>query len=208
MPRQIRDLTHTNLDDVLRPCRGCVFWEYAPVDRALTLGEQAADFEKEAWCSEVTLVQGSCGKVAYVDGVAAGYALCGSEEIFQGAEVFPLRISKDSLFLATMRIDERFVGAGIGKALMHAVLKEAKARGKRAVEAYGDRGWQHPACILPATFLEAVGFRVKREHPRFPLYRLDIGSIAKLQENVEAAVEKLLESLFQPEPATQPRPGG
>jgi len=207
MAREIKDLTHTNIDDLPRPCRGCVFWEYAPTDRALTLGEHSADFEKEAWCSEVTLVHHSAGKVVYVNGAPAGFALCGPQDIFHGAEVFPLRISKDALFLATMRIDEDYTGWGVGKALMHAVLKEAKTRGKRAVEAYGDRGWQHPACILPATFLEAVGFRVKREHPRFPLYRLDIGSIAKLQENVEAAVEKFLETLFTPEPTAQPRAG-
>ncbi|HEX9711842.1 MAG TPA: GNAT family N-acetyltransferase [Actinomycetota bacterium] len=205
MGREIRDLTHTNIDDLPRPCRGCVFWEYAPADRALTLGEHSADFEKEAWASEVSLVHGSCGKVAYVDGRPAGFALYGAQEMFHGAEVFPLRISKDALFLATLRIDDGYTGSGVGKALMHAVLKDAKARGKRAVEAYGDRRWEHPACIIAAGFLEAVGFRVKRDHPRFPLYRLDIGSIAKMTENVEAAVEKFLETLFAPEPAVEQR---
>jgi len=63
MARQIRDLTNTTLDDVPRPCRGCVFWEYAPADRALTLGAHDADFEKEAWVSDVSLVHGAAGKV-------------------------------------------------------------------------------------------------------------------------------------------------
>lgn len=208
MARQIRDLTHTNIDDVPRPCRGCVFWEYAPADRALTLGAHDADFEKEAWCSEVSLVYGSCGKIVYVDGRPAGFALCGPQEMFHGADVFPLRISRDALFLAMMRILPEASGRGVGKALMHAVLKEAKARGKRAVECYGDRAWQHEACILPGAFLEAVGFRVKRDHPRFPLYRLDIGSLAKMTKNVEAAVEAFLESVFSPEPAGQRAPSG
>lgn len=205
MGRQIRDLTHTNIDDVPRPCRGCVFWEYAPADRALTLGAHDADFEKEAWTSEVSLVSGSCGKVCYVDGRPAGFALFGAQEMFHGADVFPLRISKDALFLAMMRVLPEHGGRGIGKALVHAVLKEAKARGKKAVEAYGDRAWQHEACILPAAFLELVGFRVKRDHPRFPLYRIDLGSLAKMSKNVEAAVEAFLESVFAqaPEPATQ-----
>ena len=44
-----------------------MFWEYAPADRALTLGAHDADFEKEAWASEVALMHGSsfegdCGK--------------------------------------------------------------------------------------------------------------------------------------------------
>ncbi|MCA1830817.1 MAG: GNAT family N-acetyltransferase [Actinomycetota bacterium] len=201
MPREIRDLTHTNVDDIPRPCRGCVFWEYAPADRALTLGAHDADFEKEAWTSEQALVYGSSGKIAYVDGGVAGYALCGAPEAFHGADVFPLRISRDALFLATIRILPEYSGRGVGKALVHAVLKEAKARGKRAVEAYGDRQWKHEACILPAVFLEVVGFRVKREHQRFPLYRLDIGSLAKHRQNIEAAVEAFLESVFAEQPA-------
>ncbi len=169
MARQIRDLTNTTLDDVPRPCRGCVFWEYAPADRALTLGAHDADFEKEA-------------------------------------DVFPLRISRDALFLAMVRILPDAAGRGVGKALVHSVLKEAKARGKRAVECYGDRGWQHEACIVPAAFLEAIGFRVKREHPRFPLYRIDLGSLAKASKNVEAAVEAFLENLFNNEPAVGKAP--
>jgi GNAT superfamily N-acetyltransferase len=199
-------LTHTNIDDVPRPCRGCVFWEYAPADRALTLGAHDADFEKEAWASEVSLVHGSCGKVCYVDGAPMGYALCGTQEMFHGADVFPLRISRDALFLATMRVLPEAAGMGIGKALVQAVLKEAKTRGKKAVEAYGDRAWQHEACILPGAFLEAIGFRVKREHPRFPLYRLDLGSLAKHRKNVEAAVEAFLESVFAQEPTTAKSP--
>jgi GNAT superfamily N-acetyltransferase len=199
MARQIRDLTHTNVDDVPRPCRGCVFWEYAPADRALTLGPHDADFEKEAWCSEQALVDGSSGKVCYVDGEPSGYALCGPQEMFHGADVFPLRISRDALFLAVMRVLPHQTGRGVGKALVHAVLKEARARGKKAVEAYGDRAWRHEACIVPAQFLETVGFRVKREHPRFPLYRIDLGSLAKHRRNVEEAVERFLESVFQKE---------
>jgi GNAT superfamily N-acetyltransferase len=203
--RQIRELTHTNVDDIPRPCRGCVFWEYAPADRALTLGAHDADFEKEAWASEVSLVNGNAGKMAYVDGSPAGFALCGPQEMFHGADVFPLRISKDALFLAMLRVLPQYTGLGIGKALVHAVLKEAKARGKKAIECYGDRNWQHEACILPSKFLEDAGFRVKRDHPRFPLYRLDLGSLAKHRRNVEAAVEAFLESVFVSEPAGTPQ---
>jgi len=205
MARQIRDLTNTNVDDIPRPCRGCVFWEYAPADRALTLGEQDADFEKEAWCSEMSLVHGSAGKIVYVDGRPVGFALCGPQEMFQGADVFPLRISRDALFLAMLKIVPDAQGRGVAKALVHAVLKEAKARGKRAVECYGDRQWEHEQCILPGSFLEAIGFYVKREHQRYPLYRLDLGSLAQVTKNVEAAVEEFLESIFsRAEPATRP----
>jgi len=204
--RQIKDLTNENVDDIPGPCRGCVFWEYAPADRALTLGAHDADFEKEAWVSELSLVRGSAGKIVYVDGRPAGFALCGPPESFHGADVFPLRISRDALFLAMLRVLPDAAGQGVGKALVHAVLKEAKARGKRAIECYGDRGWRHEACIVPASFLEAIGFRVKREHPRFPLYRIDLGSLAKASKNVEAVVEAFLESVFSSEPSVSKAP--
>ena len=206
MARQIRDLNHATIDDLPRPCRGCIFWEYAPGDRALVLGEQDADFEKEAWCSEVSLLHGSAGKVVYVDGAPVGFALCGDAAMFHGADVFPLRVSRDALFLAMAKGNMAAQGHGVAKALMHAVLKEAKARGKRAVECYGDKHWEHEQCILPGPFLEAIGFRIKRDHTRYPLYRLDISSLAQLSQNVEAAVEQFLESLFATEPAGSPKP--
>jgi GNAT superfamily N-acetyltransferase len=207
MARVIRDLTHTNLDDIPSPCRSCSFWEFSPADRDFTATASDGEFEKEAWCSEVALVHGSAGKIAYLDGRPAGFALCGPQEVFRGAEMFPLRISRDALFFATMKINEDHREIGVGKALVHAVLKEAKARGKRAIEAYGDREWQHEVCIMPAPFLEALGFKVKREHPRFPLYRMDLGSIAKLSKNVEAAVESFLESVFAREAGIPERAG-
>lgn len=205
MGRQIRDLTPTNLEDVPQPCRACVFWELAPGDRAMCVSQEDAEFEKEAWCTEVSFTDGSCGKVVYLDDRPVAYALFGVPESFAGARVFPAKVSKEALFLAVAYVLPEAAGWGIGKAIVQAILAEAKRRSKRAVEAFGDRSWDHPACILPASFLEIVGFRVKREHPRFPLMRIDVRSLAKLSENVEAAVAELLDSLKARQPAAQPR---
>lgn len=198
----IRDLSVSNLDHLPERCRGCLFWELAPIERAFA-SEHDAEFEKEAWCSEVGLVVGGCGKVAYQDDVPVGYALSGPPEIFPGASAFPARISKDAMFLATLHVTSAH-REGVGKALVHAVLRDAKEHGKRAVEAFGDRQWRHPDCIIPARFLERIGFRVHREHLRFPLMRIDVRSLARLTEDAAAAVEKLLESVFAPEPAAHP----
>ena len=75
MSRRLASVTLDNLDDLPRRCRRCVFWELDPVAR--TRAEEAGDteFEKEAWVSATLLEWGSCGKIAYVDGVAAGYVL-------------------------------------------------------------------------------------------------------------------------------------
>jgi GNAT superfamily N-acetyltransferase len=201
MGRRIGELTLSTLDDLPLRCRGCVFWELSPTDRALAV-EHDPEFEKEAWCSTLSLDWGSCGKVAYLDGRPVGFALAGPLEAFPRAAFFPARVSKDALFLAVANVLPEAYGRGVGKALIQSVVKESKDRGKRAVECFADRAWLGPDCMLPADFCERVGFKVKREHPRFPLMRIDLRSLAKLSDQVEAAVEALLESLSLPtEPA-------
>lgn len=157
--------------------------------------EHEPEFEKEAWLSGVCLEAGSAGKVVYVDGTPVGYALLGAAEDFQRAAFFPARVSKDALFLAVAHIIPEWQGRGHGRALIQAVLKAAKERNKRAIECFADRQWAGPDCLLPAQFCERVGFRVKREHVRFPLMRIDVRSLAKVRDSAAAAVEELLESL-------------
>lgn len=203
MGPRTRDLTVETLEDVWRPCRSCVFWELPAAARLAAL-EEDPEFEKEAWVSEVGLVHGRCGAVAYQDERPVGFALYGPADAFQGADAFPARVSRDALFLAVVRVLDGREGQGVGKALVQAALREAKDRGKRAVEAFGDKAWRHPACIVPAGFLESVGFKVRRQHPRFPLMRIDVRSLATLADEAAAAVEAFLGSVFGPEPATRP----
>jgi len=53
------------------------------------------------------------------------------------------------------------------------VARDVVERGYRALEAVGDREWDG-GWVLPEAFLDSCGFRVLREHPRFPLLRLDL----------------------------------
>lgn len=205
MGRRIENLTLRTLPDLPLRCRGCVFWEVSPLEHALAV-EHDPEFEKEAWCSAVSLETGTCGKVAYVDDIPAGFALGALPENFPRAEFFPARVSKDAYLLATMHVVPEYQGGGIGKTLIQAVLKDAKEHGKRALECFADREWTRPECMIPAQFCEAVGFKVKRDHPRFPLMRIDARSLAKVAETMEAAVEAFLESVRLPE--TAPRPLG
>jgi GNAT superfamily N-acetyltransferase len=201
--RKIQDLTLRTLDDLPARCRECVFWELNPLERAVAM-EHDPEFEKEAWVSGVSLDTGGCGKVAYVDGIPAGYALAGPKEIFPRAEFFPARVSKDAYFLAVMFVLPEHSQLGIGKTLVQSVVREAKDRGKRAIECFADREWCQPDCMIPASFCEAVGFKVKREHPRFPLMRIDVRSLAKVAETMEAAVEELLRTVRKPTEAPSP----
>ena len=69
MSRRIVNITLDNLGDLSPKCRKCVFWELGPVSRARAEENGDPELEKESWVSSVLLEWGSCGKIAYVDGV-------------------------------------------------------------------------------------------------------------------------------------------
>lgn len=204
MSRRLVNVTLDNLDDLPRKCRKCVFWELDPVqaERAEEAGDTA--LEKEAWVSSVLLEWGSCGKIAYVDGVPAGYMLFAPPAYVPRSVAFPSSpVSPDAVLLMTAFLRTEFARAGLGRMLVQSVAKDLRLRGIRAIEAFGDLQWEAPACVLPADYLLAVGFKTVRPHPRFPRLRLELKSAVSWREDVEYALERLLGSM-SPEGTLRP----
>jgi GNAT superfamily N-acetyltransferase len=204
MSRRLASVTLDNLDDLPRRCRRCVFWELDPVAR--TRAEEAGDteFEKEAWVSATLLEWGSCGKLVYVDGVPAGYVMFAPPVYVPRSVAFPTSpVSADAVLLMTGHILPEFTGMGLGRMLVQGVAKDLIRRGVKAVEAFGDRNWEVPACVLPADYLLSVGFKTVRPHPRYPRLRLELKTAVSWREDVEVALERLLQSM-SPEGALRP----
>ena len=204
MSRRLVNATLDSLEDLPPRCRRCVFWELDPVarDRA----EQAGDtrLEKEAWVSAALLEWGGCGKIAYVDSVAAGYVMFAPPAYVPRSLAFPTSpASADAALLMTALVLPEFTGGGLGRMLVQGVAKDLTRRGVRAIEAFGDLRWDGPACVVPAEFLLAVGFKTVRPHPRFPRLRLELKTVLTWREDVEVALERLLGSL-SPERALRP----
>jgi GNAT superfamily N-acetyltransferase len=202
--RRLVNVTLDNLDDLPRKCRKCVFWELDPVqaERAEEAGDTA--LEKEAWVSSVLLEWGSCGKIAYADGVPAGYMLFAPPAYVPRSVAFPSSpVSPDAVLLMTALLRTEFARAGLGRMLVQSVAKDLRLRGIRAIEAFGDLQWEAPACVLPADYLLAVGFKTVRPHPRFPRLRLELKSAVSWREDVEYALERLLGSM-SPEVTLRP----
>jgi GNAT superfamily N-acetyltransferase len=194
--RRIVSVTLDNLDDLPVKCRGCVFWELDPVarDRALKAGDTG--FEKEAWISATLLEWGSCGKIAYVDGVPAGYVLFAPPASVPRAVAYPTApVSADAVLLMTGRIVDDFSGQGIGRQLIQTLAKDTLRRGYRAVEVFADADGEPGQCVLPADMLTAVGFKTVRAHHRWPRLRLELRTAATWREEVEVAIDRLLGSI-------------
>jgi hypothetical protein len=208
LSRRVVAVTLDNLDDLPRRCRNCVFWELDPVGRARAEESGDTQLEKEAWVSATLLEWGSCGKLVYVDGVPAGYALFAPPAYVPRSVAFPTSpVSSDAVLLMTANVIPEFAGGGLGRMLVQSLAKDLTRRGVRAIEAFGDLRWSEPACVIPADHLLAVGFKTVRPHPRYPRLRLELKTAVSWREDVETAIERLLGSMT-PEGVLRPAGAG
>jgi GNAT superfamily N-acetyltransferase len=205
MTRRLANVTLDNLDDLPARCRRCVFWELDPLAGARAIEAGDPSFEKEAWVSAALLEWGSCGKVLYVEGLAAGFILYAPPSYVPRSAAFPTSpVSADAVLLMTMAVLPEFAGTGLGRMLVQGMAKDLIRRGVKAVEAFGDARWADLGhCMVPADHLLAVGFKTVRHHPRHPRLRLELKSVASWREDVEVALERLLGSMT-PEAALRP----
>jgi GNAT superfamily N-acetyltransferase len=205
--RRLANITLDNLADLPRRCRRCVFWELDPVSRERAEESGDPEVEKEAWVSAALLDWGSVGKIAYVDAVPAGFVLYAPPSYVPRSVAFPTSpVSADAVLLMTALVLPEFAGAGLGRMLVQGVAKDMVQRDVRAIEAFGDAkasARTGAACMVPADYLRAVGFKTVRPHHRYPRLRLELKNTITWREDVEVALERLLGSMH-PEPALKP----
>ncbi|GAA2511944.1 GNAT family N-acetyltransferase [Pilimelia columellifera] len=208
MSRRLVSLTLDTLEDLPRPCRQCVYWELDPVaaERACVNGDPG--LEKEAWVSQTLLEWGSCGKLAYVDGMPAGFIMYAPPAYVPRSMAFPTSpVSADSVLLMNAHVVRPFAGGGLGRMLIQGVARDLTKRGIRAIEAFGDAKFsdsdEEAGCVAPADFYLSVGFKTVRQHPRYPRLRLDLRTALSWKSDVEYALEKLLGSM-SPETLLRP----
>lgn len=195
MSRRLVNITLDNLSDLPMTCRSCVFWELDPVSRARAEANDPG-LEKESWISSVLLEWGSCGKILYVDGVPAAFVLFAPPHYVPRSVAFPTSpVSADAVLLMTARVLDEFTGAGLGRMLVQGVAKDLTRRGVKAIEAFGDKQWKSPACVMPVDYLLSVGFKTIRPHHRHPRLRMELRTALTWREDVEVALERLLGSM-------------
>ncbi|MGI8578647.1 MAG: GNAT family N-acetyltransferase [Nocardioidaceae bacterium] len=189
MGRRVAALTLDNVGDLPLPCRNCVSWE---------LGTPGSDPTGKAdWLSAVLLDWGSCGRIVYVDGDVAGFAIYAPPEYVERMGMAATSaISSDAVLLMTARVLPAHGAVGIGRVLIQSVVKDLlRRRGVKAIEAFGDVQGHDQACVVPARFLTAVGFKTVQAHPRYPRMRLDLGNVVTWRDDVEVAIDRWLSAI-------------
>ncbi|PRY45879.1 GNAT family N-acetyltransferase [Umezawaea tangerina] len=198
MSRRVVGVTLDNLEHLSKHSRTCVFWELAPhlKEQAEEYGD--TEFEKEAWVSSVLLEWGSCGRIIYCDGIPAGSAFYAPPAAVPRAIAFPTSpVSADAVLMTSLEVLPEFRGGGLGRVLVQSVAKDLTKRGVKAIEAFGDNqpDPDAPGCVIPADFLLQVGFKTVRPHHRWPRLRLELRTALGWKEDVEAALERLLNTV-------------
>lgn len=206
--RRVLPLTGELLEDFPAPCRTCLFWERGelPATGPRGSGERddaAALVRKQAWVSARLQEGRAPGRVVQVEGVLAGWVLFARREDVAGPRPPVPRVSPDALHLATLYVDPRMRGHGLGRLLLHAAVREAVRAELAAVEVHADRRWRERGCLLPVTWLLREGFEVHREAPRMPLLRLEVRRTVRWAPSLEAALEEVLGRLPRPVPAPE-----
>lgn len=169
------------------------------------------------------------------DSPCLGYVLYAPPRAVPRAQRFPTGpVSADAVLLTSLGVDPTPMADGLSRELVSRVVDELVRRGVRALEAFGrtaevselleagtvppdvapvleavgDCSVEH--CIIEADFLTDVGFTVVAPHRYFPRLRLELDKGLGWKAEVEAALERLLESarLEQPIGAGAPAASG
>lgn len=158
------------------------------------------------------------------DGPCLGYALYAPPRTVPRAQRFPTGpVSADAVLLTSMGVEPGQPG-GVSSELIGHVVSELVRRGVRALEAFGrtaeavqalDLGsvdaelrtavaalgdCSFEECMIDAEFLHSVGFTVVAPHRYFPRLRLELDKGLGWKAEVEAALERLLETAALQQP--------
>jgi GNAT superfamily N-acetyltransferase len=195
--RRVTPVTGGDVEDLPDSCRVCLFWELGrprPDPRQLDrIDELAGDptMQKQAWWSSQVLEDEPPGRVLRIGDKLAGYVLFAAPGRLAPRKAPAPRSSDDALLLATIWVEPTMRELGVGRQLVQAAVKEALRLELTAVEAYGDRRFREQDCVLPAMWLLHEGFVVHREHPRYPLLRIDTRRTARWTDTLEHALDDI-----------------
>ena len=204
MARRFRPMTATDVLELAEPCRGCAFWESSLSDLASSPDHRRVE-TKADWAAAVTDHWGYCGVVAYNDHELIGHLMMApATHVPRLAAFGSAPMSPDAAVLMSVRVAEEQRGHGVGRHLVQTAAALVARRDIRALEAVGTHH-DGPSCMLPAAWLQSVGFAVVRPHPTTPRLRMDLQTTVRWKPDLSAAWSRLTGLVTQP---ALPEPAG
>jgi GNAT superfamily N-acetyltransferase len=200
--RRFRPLTAANLSALPELCARCTFWEASLTDLATSGDHRDRPQVKLEWAKSVTEHWGYCGVIAVNDGATIGYLTMAPSMYVPRLGAFATTpVSPDAAVLQGVWVTEELRGKGIGRQLVQSAAGMLVRRDIRALEAVGTYRTA-PSCMMPAGWLEAVGFTVVRPHPVTPRLRMNLQSTQRWRPDLGAAWHRLTGLVAQPNPPT------
>lgn len=146
MKISIADINQTNVKDIPKPCKACLYWENpnAVEQKPSSAKKERDEAEKTSWFLETLKAFGNCGKVLYVDARPAGYAQYATAKRFPNTREYPakkLEIAAENVaFISCLYISDKSLRRkGLGVKLLDAILVDLKTRGFQAVETFASK---------------------------------------------------------------------
>ena len=205
--RRLRPLTAADLPSLPEPCARCTFWEASLTDLATSADHLDRRQIKAEWAQTVTRHWGYCGVLALHEDTPIGHLCMAPAQYVPRLGAFATTpVSPDAAVILSVRVVEEFRDKGIGRQLVQSAAGLVVRRDIRALEAVGTYN-DGPSCMLPAAWLEAVGFSVVRPHPITPRLRMDLQNTLRWPD-FGAAWHRLAGLVSQPaapEPASYAR---
>jgi GNAT superfamily N-acetyltransferase len=202
--RRFRPLTAENLSALPEPCARCTFWVSSLSDLASPPEQRDGQRMKLDWAESVISRWGYCGVLAVNDGETIGsLTMAPASQVPRLGAFATTPVSPDAAVLMGVWVDANLRGKGIGRSLVQSAAGLLVRRDIRALEAVGTYH-DGPSCMVPAGWLERVGFALVRPHPVTPRFRMNLQTTVRWRPDLGAAWHRLT-GLVAPQP-TPPEP--
>ncbi|MCW2809724.1 MAG: hypothetical protein JWP61_182 [Friedmanniella sp.] len=202
--RRLRPMTAADLPSLPEPCSSCTFWEVGLSDLAVSPDHLDRSTIKNEWAEAVTARWGYCGVLASHDTETIGYLTMAPARYVRRLGAFASTpVSPDAAVVMSAYVAPEHRGHGIGRQLMQAAAGLVARRDIRALEAVGTYH-DGPSCMMPAGWLQAVGFSIVRDHPVTPRLRMDLQTTVRWRPGLGAAWHRLAGLVSQPVGVPEP----